>query len=62
MKIICASNYDREDYQEKFVEPLPKLHVVIAQAICNHLNAVDESGPDYYKVVPDDYIPSVWEP
>lgn len=58
MKIVRASNFDDENYEEKFLEPLPPMTIKEdLQHICNVLNAVVGADiKDYYKVVRDDYI------
>lgn len=56
MKIVIASNFDKEMYEEQFLN-LPHLTELKAERIIRLLNELC-SGPsaeDYYKIVPDDY-------
>lgn len=63
MKIVQSSNYDKDDYNEQFVGPLPNtFNRAKFQDICNILNGIHSCGPDYYKVVDDDYELQKWEP
>lgn len=56
MKIAVKSNYDRDTYEEKFLEPIPvTTDTNRLQKICNMLNELHQVGPDYYCVVPSHY-------
>lgn len=58
MKIVKASNYDDENYNEEFFslcgqDQFPSYHAVPLARILN--DVIDRYGPDYFKVVEDDY-------
>ena len=56
-KIVKASNYDLDYYEEKFVENLPSLDEASANHIAVAINrAIPKDGPVYYKVVEAGYV------
>jgi hypothetical protein len=64
MKVVLSSNYDDETYQERFMcEELGSMTREEATVVAAKLNnECDSRGPDYYKVVEDDYKLHTWEP
>lgn len=63
-KIVKSSNFDSETYNEAFVENLPVIRdKQVAQSISQAINqASDPRGPDYYRVVEENYQLHKWEP
>lgn len=57
MKIVCASNFDRDNFQEEFIN-LPVYSEEIGKKLVRAINDLC-SGPDspnYYKLVLDNYV------
>lgn len=55
MKIVIKSNYDHEDYTERFLE-VPRTDAAVRLwSICHLINGINEGSPDYYCVVENDY-------
>lgn len=60
-RILIASNYDDEMFTESFLN-VPPVDADSGQCICNDLNNIDPEGPNYFKLVDMDYIPTFFTP
>lgn len=60
-RIAITSNYDRDNYTERFLE-VPPMDESLAWEVCHLLNAVNPEGPDYYQPKDPDYQLYVFQP
>ena len=60
-RILIASNYDDVMFTESFLN-VPPVSEELGDLICIDLNDIDSDGPNFYKLVDMDYVPTFFEP
>lgn len=62
MKIIAKSNFDKETQSDELIAD-NILNEYYGEMIVRFLNeSSGDHSPNFYKLVPDDYVLYVWEP
>jgi hypothetical protein len=61
MKVICVDNFNRETRNDFLI--VAKVDKETGEQMVTRLNnEADPDGPNFYRLVGDDYVLYVWEP